>query len=175
MTHDTPPKRITREEAQAAVDPMLVAEILRDFGANFDKVYPVGVLARGVGPEQSMIGLAIKRGHLVTRSEAEAMVAAALRGAADLADTTFSGSGTDAAMIIRNAILASIPQPASAALDKLIAEAVKAERERCAKIADFFAEQDYAAMGYPEDGGIAASGTAHMIRQEIRATKGDQT
>jgi len=131
MTHDTPPKRITREEAQAAVDPMLVAEILRDFGANFDKVYPVGVLARGVGPEQSMIGLAIKRGHLVTRSEAEAMVAAALRGAADLADTTFSGSGTDAAMIIRNAILASIPQPASAALDKLIAEAVNEAMLQC--------------------------------------------
>ena len=82
MTHDTPPKRITLEEAQAAVDPRLVAEILRDFGTNFDGVYPVGVLARGVGPEQSMIGLAIKRGHLVTRSHADAMVAAALREAA---------------------------------------------------------------------------------------------
>lgn len=86
MTHDTPPKRITLEEAQAAVDPRLVAEILRDFGTNFDGVYPVGVLARGVGPEQSMIGLAIKRGHLVTRSHADAMVAAALREAAAIGD-----------------------------------------------------------------------------------------
>lgn len=64
-------------------------------------------------------------------SEAEAMVAAALRGAADLADTTFSGSGTDAAMVIRHAILASIPQPASAALDKLIAEAVNEAMLQC--------------------------------------------
>ncbi len=97
MTHDTPPKRITLEEAQAAVDPMLVAEILRDFGTNFDGVYPVGVLARGVGPEQSMIGLAIKRGHLVTRSHADAMVAAALREAAaigaDGAVASAHGSG----------------------------------------------------------------------------------
>lgn len=71
-------------------------------------------------------------GHEYTLStEAEAMVAAALRGAADLADTTFSGSGTDAAMVIRHAILASIPQPASAALDKLIAEAVNEAMLQC--------------------------------------------
>lgn len=116
MTHDTPPKRITREEAQAAVDPMLIAEILRDFGTNFDGIYPVDVLARGVGPEQSMIGLAIKRGHLITTSEAEAMVAAALREAAELvADDHVS-----------DAILNLADNHAAAALDKLIAEAVAA-------------------------------------------------
>lgn len=118
MTHDTPPKRITLEEAQAAVDPRLVAEILRDFGTNFDGVYPVGVLARGVGPEQSMIGLAIKRGHLVTRSHADAMVAAALREAAAI--------GADGAFVkaigLSERILALIPQPASAALAATVQE-----------------------------------------------------
>lgn len=51
----------------------------------------------------------------------------------------------------------------------LIREAEARGMERAAAIADHFADQDYAAMGYPEDGGIAASGTAYMIQQEIRA------
>ena len=114
MTHDTPPKRITLEEAQAAVDPRLVAEILRDFGTNFDGVYPVGVLARGVGPEQSMIGLAIKRGHLVTRSHADAMVAAALREAAKIAVRHWEGEEEDS-LVMCEAILTLIPQPDAAA------------------------------------------------------------
>ena len=116
MTHDTPPKRITLEEAQAAVDPRLVAEILRDFGTNFDGVYPVGVLARGVGPEQSMIGLAIKRGHLVTRSHADAMVAAALREAAKIAVRHWEGEEEDS-LVMCEAILTLIPQPDAAAPD----------------------------------------------------------
>ena len=58
--------KISREEAQAEIDGLLVAEILRDFASNFQGVYPDDVLAQGVGPNQSMIGLAIKRGHLAT-------------------------------------------------------------------------------------------------------------
>lgn len=84
--------RVTREQAQAQIDGLLVAEILMDFGTNFKGVYPDYVLARGVGPEQSMIGLAIKRGHL--------LVAAAL-----------SDHPT---------------------VKQMAAEAVAAERERCA-------------------------------------------
>jgi hypothetical protein len=58
-------KKISRADAQAEIDGLLVAEIVRDFGVNFHDVYPIDVLALGVGPMQSMIGLAIKRGHLM--------------------------------------------------------------------------------------------------------------
>ena len=102
MTHDTPPKR------SWACPP----DIFDSMGFWQDQPHPYGT-------------------EYTLASEAEAMVAAALRGAADLADTTFSGSGTDAAMVIRHAILASIPQPASAALDKLIAEAVNEAMLQC--------------------------------------------
>jgi hypothetical protein len=62
--------KISREDAQAEIGGLLVAEICNDFGINFSKVYPPHILARGVGPEQSFIGLAIKRGHLVVRDPA---------------------------------------------------------------------------------------------------------
>ena len=81
--------------------------------------------------------------------------------------------------------------PVSAILDaittlraQLAAEtdrANRAEAERAAQIeadagiADHYANQDYCAMGYPEEGGIAASGTADMIRREIRAQPHDRT
>lgn len=71
---DAAPKRISREDAQSEIDGRLVAEILRDFGINFHGVYPDHVLARGVGPEQSMIGLAIKRGHIILASEHAALI-----------------------------------------------------------------------------------------------------
>ena len=45
----------------------------------------------------------------------------------------------------------------------------KAGLEEAAKVADHYAEMDYCAIGYPEDGGIAASGTADTIRRDIRA------
>lgn len=41
--------------------------------------------------------------------------------------------------------------------------------EATAQVADNYADADYCAMGYPEDGGIDASGTADQIRREIRA------
>lgn len=56
--------KITIEDAQAEIDGLLVARIIRDFQINFQGVYPEYIFARGVGPEQSMIGLAIKNGHL---------------------------------------------------------------------------------------------------------------
>ena len=92
----------------------------------------------------------------ILASEAEAMVAAALRGAAhvdwtagrDVADTApeylndWQRGLVAGQSAFRDAILALIPQSASAALDKLIAEAVKAERERmmtwCAKRRETF-------------------------------------
>jgi len=43
--------------------------------------------------------------------------------------------------------------------------------EAAATVGDHYADMDYCAMGYPEDGGIAASGTAHTIRQDIRALR----
>jgi hypothetical protein len=56
--------KISVKDAQAEINGLLVAEICRDFGINFRGVYPKHILARGVGPEQAFIGLAIKRGHL---------------------------------------------------------------------------------------------------------------
>ena len=73
------PERITREEAQAEIPGIVVAEIITDFANNFRDVYPTYLLARGVGPEQSMIGLAIKRGHLVRTDLSAAHEAAARR------------------------------------------------------------------------------------------------
>lgn len=67
---------VTVQEAQAEIDGTKVAEILRDFQHNFRGVYPDYVLARGVGPEQAMIGLAIKRGHLFTIARTDTIPAA---------------------------------------------------------------------------------------------------
>lgn len=53
--------------------------------------------------------------------------------------------------------------------------ALAAQIEVDARIADSYADQDYCALGYPEDGGIAASGTADMIRREIRNQPHDRT
>ena len=53
--------------------------------------------------------------------------------------------------------------------------ALAAQIEADARIADCYADQDYCALGYPEDGGIAASGTADMIRREIRNQPHDRT
>ena len=53
--------------------------------------------------------------------------------------------------------------------------ALAAQIEVDARIADCYADQDYCALGYPEDGGIAASGTADMIRREIRNQPHDRT
>ena len=66
---------------------------------------------------------------------------------------------------------------AEAAADRFV-EARRAEAaawnaaiEAAATVGDHYADMDYCAMGYPEDGGIAASGTAHTIRQDIRALR----
>lgn len=56
--------KTSREEAQAEIDGLLVAEIIRDAQVNFRGVYDHYVFSLGVGPIQSLIGLAIKRGHL---------------------------------------------------------------------------------------------------------------
>jgi hypothetical protein len=47
--------------------------------------------------------------------------------------------------------------------------------EDAAKIAHYYADQDYCAMNYPEEGGIAASGTAHQIAAAILAMKKGNT
>ena len=45
----------------------------------------------------------------------------------------------------------------------------EAALREAAAVAQRYAETDYCAMGYPEDGGIAASGTAHTIQHDILA------
>jgi hypothetical protein len=80
--------KISVKDAQAEINGLLVAEICRDFGINFLGVYPEHILARGVGPEQAFIGLAIKRGHLAlpaVQPDAAAIREAALVTALDAA------------------------------------------------------------------------------------------
>jgi len=116
------PERVTREEAQAEIPGIVVAEIIMDFVNNFRDVYPTDLLARGVGPEQSMIGLAIKRGHLVRADLSAAREAAARRELIDAASQwaaeTFEGDPIGIADWLRS------QQPeATAALDRMLTEA----------------------------------------------------
>ncbi|MFN7881794.1 MAG: hypothetical protein ACK5PF_02085, partial [bacterium] len=86
--------KISVKDAQAEINGLLVAEICRDFGINFRDVYPEHILARGVGPEQAFIGLAIKRGHLAlpaAQPDAAAIRGAALREAAEMLDEKHRG------------------------------------------------------------------------------------
>lgn len=64
-----PQNKITIEEAQSHIDSKIVAQFLIEFRENFKDVYPTHILAHGVGPIQSMIGLAIKNGHLQVKSQ----------------------------------------------------------------------------------------------------------
>jgi hypothetical protein len=56
--------KVTIEEAQSHIDGLKVAEIIRDAQVEFRDEYPDHVLALGVGPIQTMLGLAIKNGHI---------------------------------------------------------------------------------------------------------------
>lgn len=102
-----------------------------------------------VDPDPAGTGDASDSTEYTLTSEVEAMVAAALQGAAHV-DWTAGRNVADTApeylndwqrglvagqSAFRDAILALIPQPASTALDKLIAEAVAAERDRVTRIA----------------------------------------
>lgn len=105
---------VTVQEAQAEIDGTKVAEILRDFQHNFRGVYPDYVLARGVGPEQAMIGLAIKRGHLLTIALSDARVGAALLEAAGIAtDVVYGRTQMDDAP----ELIAALAPDATAALE----------------------------------------------------------
>jgi hypothetical protein len=142
----TAPK-VTIQEAQAEIDGLLVAEICRDFGVNFQGVYPDFILARGVGPEQSFIGLAIKRGHLirddpealVQSANVQALIAAAVEGAvqAELAALQ------DPLVVHLNMVAGKIAKPLpsqlvhlygedaiASALDRMLQEAEQRGREK---------------------------------------------
>ena len=120
MTHDTPPKRITdlisRKAALAIID-----HGHGDFHA---------------GNYNGIAALPTVTGYTLT-SEAEAMVAAALRDLAQRVALQMEVlSAIHQSWPIRtagkvDAVLALIPQPASAALDKLIAEAVNEAMLQC--------------------------------------------
>lgn len=72
LTKDVP---VTRKDAHAAIDGLLVAKIIQDFWREFRDVYPHDVMASNlcaVGPLQSMIGLAILRGRLALSESKEA-------------------------------------------------------------------------------------------------------
>ena len=59
--------------------------------------------------------------------------------------------------------------PAGYVTDAECARRVKAEREACAQVADYYADADYSAMNYEECCGLTASRTADMVRAAIRA------
>lgn len=61
-------------EAQAKIGGAIVATMIRDFYEHFRGVYPADVMASSlcaVGPLQSMIGLAIRNGHLAPGTVAD--------------------------------------------------------------------------------------------------------
>jgi hypothetical protein len=62
-------EKVTIEEAQSHIDGLKVAEIIRDAQVEFRDEYPDHVLALGVGPIQTMLGLAIKNGHITVKNK----------------------------------------------------------------------------------------------------------
>ena len=110
MTHDTPPKRIWAIEYRGEAVPRSGEWVAEQSDA----------------PEGA-------NSYTLT-SEAEAMVAAVLREASGVAfDTVFDEMNAVFARNTQRRILALIPQPASVALDKLIAEAEARGLERAAQ------------------------------------------
>lgn len=93
------------------------------------------------------------------RAEAEAMVEAALRKAAEAASACWDDPQ------MRNAILALIPPAGQSALDSVAAAAVKAERERCAKVAEDYSRYDHLDV----DGYVMACNVSDGIATAIRA------
>lgn len=51
-------------DAQSHIDGTTVASMIIDFQNEFREIYPDHILSHGVGPLQSLIGLAIKNGHI---------------------------------------------------------------------------------------------------------------
>ena len=178
MTHDTPPKRmvdlISREAALAIIDPGY-----GDFHA---------------GNYNGIAALPTVTGYTLA-SEAEAMVAAALRGAADMIrGSAYVNNGEKRSLepvraslvgkdmhhaTVADHIEALIPQPASAALDKLIAEAEARGMERAAKLVPagyaFWAQKPHNAKWVRKiDGTPIPNDLPVCIQTAIRAAKGDQ-
>lgn len=63
-----------REQAHARIEGKLVAQMIIDFHREFRDVYPHETMISSlcaVGPLQSMIGLAIKNGHLSNKEAKE--------------------------------------------------------------------------------------------------------
>ena len=102
----------------------------------------------------------------MTDEELDALVHTLWHGEVTLATVA---SSADAITTLRTQLA-----EANARADRAEA-ALAAQIEADASIADYYADQDYCAMGYPEEGGIAASGTADMIRRDIRSQPHDRT
>lgn len=56
-------------EAQSYIDGTLVSRIIMDAQRHFSGEYPTHVFALGVGPIQSMLGLAVKNGHIIPKQD----------------------------------------------------------------------------------------------------------
>lgn len=122
MTHDTPPKRIWTFDRY--VNGILMAEGVEiEKAETFEQAAKAAVRLASSGPKGEAPVLVLR-----DTSEAEAMVAAALREAAEGLLDWYTNVEDDRGphMVVR----ALIPQPASAALDKLIAEAETRGMER---------------------------------------------
>lgn len=158
MTHGTPPKRIWKCAGcglQMPGDCSCVTNVATSWEPDHMMVFKDQLrlettseniardMSEGRFPERSepqVVVIPEAERKTILTSEAEAMVAAALRGAAvavseradwpedDHGRTLHPGLFARVATVI----LDLIPQPASAALDKLIAEAVNAERDALA-------------------------------------------
>lgn len=104
----------------------------------------------------------------ILASEVDALVAAPLREAAEDLLVWYTDLEDDRGPHML--VLALIPQPAAAALDKLIAEAVKAETERCAQIGGDAAVEDLL-RHEPDASPLEIQMTRKAIANPIRAAK----
>lgn len=59
-----PAPKVTIEEAQEHIPGVEVAKIIREFQTEFRGAYPDEVLAMGIGPVQTFLGLAIRNQRL---------------------------------------------------------------------------------------------------------------
>jgi len=109
----------------------------------------------------------------ITREETDARVAAALREAAEAIDCGCNAWCMHPDKCPKedvDTILALIPSGPSA-LDRAIVEAVKLERERCARVAESFMSDDPEGLTHAYDRGWVRA--SQRIANAIRAGKGE--
>jgi flagellar biosynthesis/type III secretory pathway protein FliH len=113
----------------------------------------------------------VRADNVISRAEADAMVAAAIFGVRETIVKAWFGTN-EGRELVETVVAAHVSADARAALDAMVRKAVEAERERCAKIADGIEEKwrfkysQYSASGFAEGMSAGASEVSAAIREE---------